>query len=141
MKLFFDTSVLVPIFFDDHIHHEASFAAFRSASRTHSGCAAHSLAEVYSTVTRMPGKYHARAEEAMLLLESLREKLSLVALNEAEYWAALKQCSENGTMGGAVYDWLTARCALKAQAEVLYTWNLAHFTRLGNDVAKRVRTP
>jgi len=89
----------------------------------------------------MPGKYHARAEEAMLLLESLREKLSLVALNEAEYWAALKQCSENGTMGGAVYDWLTARCALKAQAEVLYTWNLAHFTRLGNGVAKRVRTP
>lgn len=129
------------MFFDDHVHHEASFTALRKASRKDSGCAAHSLAEVYSTVTRMPGKYHAAAEEAMLLLESLREKLSFVALTEAEYWAALKQCSETAITGGAVYDALIAQCALKAEAEVLYTWNVAHFTRLGSDVAKRIRRP
>ena len=141
MKSFFDTSVLIPVFFDDHIHHEASFALLQNASRTDSGCAAHSLAEIYSVVTRMAGKYRAGAEEAMLLLETLREKLSCVALNEAEYWAALKQCSEAGTVGGAMYDALIAQCALKARAEILYTWNVAHFTRLGVDIAKRVRTP
>ena len=77
----------------------------------------------------------------MLLLENLRDKLSLVTLNESEYWAALKQCSEIAITGGAVYDALIARCALKAKAEVLYTWNVSHFTRLGDDVARRVQTP
>lgn len=77
----------------------------------------------------------------MLLLESLREKLSFVALTQAEYWNTLRQCSNNEITGGAVYDALIAQCALKAQAEVLYTWNMAHFTRLGRDVAQRVRTP
>ena len=34
----------------------AAFAAFAAASRKNAGCAAHSLAEVYSTLTRYPGK-------------------------------------------------------------------------------------
>lgn len=46
-----------------------------------------------------------------------------------------------GVIGGAVYDALIARCALKAGADIIYTWNLSHFTRLGPEIARRVRTP
>lgn len=141
MKFFFDTSVLVPVFFDEHVHHEASLAVLRKASRKDSYCAAHTLAEVYSSLTRMPGQYRTSPEEGMLLLQDLRDRLTLVALDDDEYWSTLKECSALGITGGTVYDALIARCAVKADAEILYTWNLGHFSRLGPDVAWRIRTP
>jgi hypothetical protein len=53
---------------------------------------AHSLAEVYSTLTRMPGKHRISAEQATLFIGSIRERLSIIALDGArllwESWAA-----------------------------------------------------
>jgi predicted nucleic acid-binding protein len=40
-----------------------------------------------------------------------------------------------------VYDALIAQCALKAGAEVLLTWNVADFKRMGAAVARIVTTP
>lgn len=77
----------------------------------------------------------------MLFLESLTERLSFIALEQDEYWLVLKQCSELGIAGGVVYDALLARCAIKSKAEILYTWDVGDFRRLGPDIAKRVRTP
>ena len=54
MKGFLDTSVLVPVFYGDHVHHEASLAIFLQFDKSSGCCGAHSLAEVYSTLTRMP---------------------------------------------------------------------------------------
>jgi hypothetical protein len=34
---------------------------------------------------------------------------------------------------------IIGRCAVKAKAETIYTWNVKHFNRL--DVASRVKTP
>jgi hypothetical protein len=39
------------------------------------------------------------------------------------------------------YDALMARCAIKARAEAIFTWNIDYFRRVGPEVAKRVRTP
>jgi len=141
VKYFFDTSVLVPVFIDDHEHHEPSFAAFVAASRQNSACAAHTLAEVYSTLTRMPARQRATADEAMVFLDVIQTQLSFVTLHVTEYWSVLKQCSETGIIGGAVYDAMIARCAIKAGADVIYTWDVGDFRRLGPDVAKRIRTP
>jgi hypothetical protein len=33
------------------------------------------------------------------------------------------------------------RCALKANAQTIYTWNVKHFNRLGENIAARVRHP
>jgi predicted nucleic acid-binding protein len=41
--------------------------------------------------------------------------------------------------GGAIYDALLAGCALKAKAEILYTWNVRHFQRF--TTLLRVETP
>jgi len=141
VRYFFDTSVLISVFLDEHPHHEASLAALQKASPRDSGCAAHTLAEVFSSLTRMPGQYRTASEEAMLFLESLTKRLSFISLEQDEYWLVLKQCSESGIVGGMVYDALLARCAIKSKAEILYTWDVGDFRRLGPDIAKRVRTP
>lgn len=141
MKYFFDSSVLVPVFVDDHEHHERSFAAFSAAAKRTSACACHTLAEVFSTLTRMPPRQRASPGEAMVFLEAIEAHLSFVTLQASEYWSVLKSCSESGIVGGTVYDAVIARCALKAGAEVIYTWDIGDFHRLGPEIAKRVRTP
>lgn len=141
MKTFFDTSVLVAVFIDDHVHHDASFALFSNTSRKSSYCSAHTLAELFSSLTRMPGRYRARPDEALLFLEAAASRLTPLALDADEYWVVLKECSARNIAGGAVYDALIARCALKANARALYTWNVDDFRRLGSEVAAIVRTP
>jgi len=141
MKYFLDTSVLVPVFMDEHPHHEASLALFARAEKRHASCAAHSLAEVYATLTRLPGKHRASASEAMLFLESIEERLAFISLDGEEYWRAVVGSAESGIVGGAIYDALLAHCALKAKADTIFTWNIDHFRRVGPEVAKRVRTP
>ena len=141
MKSFFDTSVLIAAFLGDHEHHEASFAVFTRANRKDSCCAAHTLAEVYSCLTRLPGKHRLTGEQAMLFVETLSERLLLISLDGTEYFSALQHAAEAATTEGATHDALLAHCALKAKAETIYTWNLGHFRRLGQEVSRRIRTP
>jgi predicted nucleic acid-binding protein len=141
VKFFFDTSVLVPVFVEEHPHHEASLAVFLRSDKKRGSCAAHSLAEVYATLTRLPGKHRASASEAMLFLENMQERLVLISLDAEEYWRTVMHSAESGIVGGMIYDALLAQCALKARAETIFTWNVEHFRRVGPEVAKRIRTP
>ena len=92
--------MLVPLFYGSHIHHKASLELFIQFDKLTGCCGAHSLAEVYSTLTRMPGKHRIGGEQAML-----------------------------------------AHCALKAQAETIYSWNGRHYAQCGPEVTRRLRTP
>jgi predicted nucleic acid-binding protein len=141
MKAFLDTSVLVPVFYGDHPHHVASLDLFTSLKKTQASCGAHSLAEVYSTLTRMPGKFRVSGEQVMLFIGSIRERLTVVSLDADEYAESLKTFAALGIAGGAIYDALLAACAKKAKAESLYTWNTRHYAQFGPDIAKRLRTP
>ncbi len=72
MKAFFDTSVLVPVFYGDHIHHKASLELFIRFDKT-TGCCGACLAGVYSTLTRMPGKHRiSGGTKAMLFVGSIQ---------------------------------------------------------------------
>src|ERR1700732_4783381 len=117
MKGFFDTSVLVPVFYGDHVHHQASLALFIQFDTATGRCGAHSLAEVYSTLTRMPGKHRISGEQAMLFIGSIRERLSIIALSGDQYADALQASAARGIIGVAIYDAMLAHCALKAKAE------------------------
>lgn len=141
MRALFDTSVLVPVFLEDHEHHERSLQAFLGADRRRDCCAAHSLAEVYSTMTRLPGRHRLSGEQVLLFLENIRERLALIAITGEEYHAAIKEAAEAGVVGGTIYDGLIARCALKAKADAIYTWNTRHFEQFGAAVVKRLKTP
>lgn len=141
MKYFFDTSVLIPVFLEDHEHHEASFDAFVAADRKQGCCAAHSLAELYSAITRLPTRPRLSGEQVALFLESIEQRLTVIALDSQEYFSTIREAAAVGIVGGTLYDALLARCALKAHAETIYTWNVQHFQRLGVGVAERVKTP
>ena len=54
MKAFFDTSVLVAVFWEDHPRHQASLDLFYDARKKEAACAVHTLAEVYAVMTRLP---------------------------------------------------------------------------------------
>ena len=141
MKGFFDTSVLVPVFYGDHVHHKGSLDLFIQFDKSTGCCGAHSLAEVYSTLTRMPGKHRISAEQAMLFIGSIRDRLSIIALSGDEYADALQSSAALGIVGGGIYAAMLAHCAIKAQAEAIYSWNGRHFAQCGAEVTRRLRTP
>lgn len=141
MKAFLDTSVLVATFYDGHEHHRSSFELFVNQEKG-SGCAAaHSLAEVYSVLTGMPGKERANGDEAVLFLGNIRDRLTIVSLDPEEYFRVAEAAAATSVTGGGIYDVILGHSALKAKAESIYTWNVRHFTRLGEDIAERVKTP
>ena len=104
-------------------------------------CGAHSLAEVYSTLTRMPGRHRISGEQAMRFIGSIRERLTLITLDGDEYADAFQGCAALGIVGGGVYDALLAQCAIKAKTELIYTWNARHYALCGPDVVGRLRIP
>lgn len=141
MKAFFDTSVLVPVFYGDHVHHQASLSLFIEFDKSTGCCGAHSLTEVFSTLTRMPGRHRISGEQAMLFINNIRERLSIIALDGDEYADALEASAAFGIVGGGIYDAMLAHCALKANAKTIYSWNGRHYALCGADVTRRLRTP
>jgi len=139
LKLFFDSSVLAPIFYADHPHHEPSVRAFLHAGKE-DFCALRTLGEVYTTLTGLPVRPRITGAEGVAIVKQIRERLTVVSLSEQEYVTTLEAASPT-IVGNAAYDALIARCAIKAGATVLLTWNVQHFVRLGPDVACLVKTP
>lgn len=141
MKAFLDTSVLVATFYADHEHHAASIDLFLRFGKKNACCGAHSMAEVYATLTGMPGKRRVSGDEALLFLGNIRERLTLVALDEHEYFQTVETAAATGISSGAIYDAVLGHCALKAKAESIYTWNTKDFLRLPPVIASRVKRP
>jgi len=141
MRAFLDTSVFVSAFYPRHPHHELSIALVASASKESVACAAHTVAEIYASLTRMPPPDRVSPQDAVLYLSDLRERLTIVPLSAGDYSDVIESAAALPISGGAVYDALIARCAPNWKAGVLYTWNERHFRALGPEVAAIVRTP
>ncbi len=139
MRLFFDSSVLVPIFYADHPHHAPSARVFLEAGKD-DFCSLRTLGEVYTTLTGLPVRPRITGAEGVAIVKQIRERLTVVSLTEQEYISTLEMASST-VVGNAAYDALIARCALKAGATVLLTWNVQHFIRLGPEIARLVKTP
>jgi predicted nucleic acid-binding protein len=140
LKWFFDSSVLVPVFYADHPQHESSAKLFLEAGKN-DFCALRTLGEVYATLTGLPLRPRITGPEGISIVKQIRERLTLIALSGQEYFSALELASSGTIVGAAAYDALIAQCALKAGADILLTWNVRDFTRLGSAVAQLVKTP
>jgi predicted nucleic acid-binding protein len=141
LKAFLDTSVLVATFYGDHIHHSASLDLFLRFGKDKACCGAHSLAEVYATLTGMTPPRRVGGTEALLFLEDVQANLSVVTLDDFDYVAAIRSASSQSVFGGGIYDALLAQCALKAKAEAIYTLNAKHFLRLSYAIGSLVKAP
>jgi predicted nucleic acid-binding protein len=139
--MFLDTSVLVAAFSKGHPHHLPSFQLFSAAAVADSCCALHTLAELYSVMSGLPLKPPVPADQVFLFVEEVRARLSLVALDETEYFATIRNVASLGFRSGRVYDALLLRCAEKSAAQLIYTWNLKHFQALAPQLSSRIRTP
>ena len=63
----------------------------------------------------------ASGDQALLFISNIRERFTLVGLDEQEHFQALETSAACGLVGGAIYDALLGQCALKAAVETLYT--------------------
>jgi predicted nucleic acid-binding protein len=124
-----------------HPQHARSLAVYAPAKKADSFCSAHSLAETYAVLTRLPPAQRLSCAQALIFVEDIRKRVTIVPLRERDYFNTLASLAASDAPGGIVYDALLAQCALKINADVLYTLDAADFRRLGVEVAKRVRTP
>jgi hypothetical protein len=120
--------------------HDSSAKALRYASREGSFCALRTLGEVYAVPTGLLLRPRITGADGMAILERIPEKLTVISHTEQEYVSGIQSVSDT-IDGGAAYDALIARCPTKASADVLLTWNVWDFIRLGPDVARLVKTP
>ena len=141
MKAFLDTSVLIATFYAHHQFHQPSIDLILRFKKNDVCCGAHSLAEIYSSLTGRTGRERVSGDEAMLFIGDVRERLTIISLDDQEYFKTLEASSALGGAGGAIYDALLAHCALKAKAQAIYTWNTKDFTRLGSEIAGRLKAP
>lgn len=137
-----DTSCLVAAACAWHRHHDATRREIerRDAAGENLVLAAHSLAEAFSVLTRLPEPHRLRPDDAMELIEANWGETRLIALTASDYRSTLRRCRDVGIGGGAVYDALIAACARKARVETLVTWDLEGFERFLED-EPAVRTP
>jgi len=142
-RIFFDTSVLVAAMIASHPAHgpSAAWLLRARAGEVEGGVSTHTLAELYSVLTRYPVRPRISPELARRLIQKNLENLQKIALSTEDYRQVLDCVSERRLSGGAIYDALIARAALVLKAKKLLTLNPKNFIRLGPPVAEIVVVP
>ena len=138
---FYDTSVLIAAHDATRPGHEESLTLIQQASRESCACSAHSLAEFYAVLSRLPGGRRQRPDFAGALVEDIALRMTVVALSAEEYLDALLAAAQLRIAGGTIYDALLLKCARKVNAERIYTWNVRHFQLVAPDLAGRIVRP
>jgi predicted nucleic acid-binding protein len=145
MNIFLDTSVLVSAVIKQHVAHERAFAVLERIQnkKDEAVISAHSLAEMYAVLTKLPAPYRHTPEQALLSIEeNILKHFKIVGLVGSEYAALLREAAAAGLQGGTVYDALLLKAAIKAGVEVIYTLNLKHFQAFASpDVAVKLSVP
>jgi predicted nucleic acid-binding protein len=146
VKVLFDTSVMIAALFPKHQSHSSCFIQLQAAQSAQPGqiqgyLSTHSLAELYSVMTRMPIQPRMSPQEANTLLDRCLQYLDAVPLEVADYKAAIAQMTALSLPSGGIFDALIAQAALKVSADRLLTLNPGHFTRLDPAIARITQVP
>lgn len=144
MRALLDTSVLVAAMVEAHPDHVRCLPWLqKSAARSLSLLvAAHSLAETFAVLTRLPLRPRiAPATAEALMRENVLGRAQIVALSATDYRGVLARQATLGLAGGAIYDALIARAAQKGRADRVVTLNRGDFLRVWPDGAERVVAP
>ena len=145
MKIFCDTNVLVAAFLQNHPHHNAARPILEGVKAGHDQgfVAAHSLAEAYAVLTRLPGGNQVSPTIAwQLIVENVLKDFTILSLTSTEYADTLAEAAAKGVEGGKTYDALLLAAAAKSGAERIYTTNVRHFQSLADDALRaRIAAP
>lgn len=144
MRVMFDTSVLVAGHMPTHADYESA-REWLDAARKGSFkllLAAHTLAETYSALTRMPIRPRIRPIAVTEMLEAnVLPFAAMTSLMPDDYIAVLKRLAADGVLGGIVYDALGVKAAQIAHADRLLTFNLKHFRQLWPEGYDKIISP
>lgn len=143
MNVLFDTSIIIAALLPKHPSHAPCFVQLQAAKlrQVQGYLSTHSLAEVYSVMTRMPSQPRISPREAQTLLARCLQYLEAVPLETADYRAAIAQMAILNLPGGGIFDALIAQAALKAEADRILTLNPNHFSRLSTEIAEITVVP
>jgi len=125
-----DTSCMVAALCTWHAQHEDAAAEInrRIAAKERMIVAAPGLVEAYAVLTRLPPPHRLAAADAWTLLDtSFARQSRVVALDAPAYRGLLRDAAGDGITGGQAYDAVIARCALRAKATTVLTFNARHF--------------
>jgi predicted nucleic acid-binding protein len=125
MKAYWDSSALIKALHDQKLR--------ISLKRGKDGTRPHSLAELFSTLTKGVN-FHYSPADAAAMIESLAESLDFVELSAGDAVAAVKAASAHGVRGARIHDLMHAAAAQKYNATVLFTLDEAGFATLKNSV-------
>jgi predicted nucleic acid-binding protein len=139
--IFFDTNVLIAASVSHHPDHESCSRRMALIQRSGGSCAAHTLAETYSTLTRGGKGYGVPTLAALQIIQDVRDNFTLVSLTANETLHVIRDLAERGLPGPLVYDGLLLACARKVQARTIYTNDVYDFKRIAPDLASRIVEP
>lgn len=144
MKLFFDTSVLVAGLVKSHpVHARAAPWLRRIQEGVDTGfVSAHTLAELYAILTRLPIRPRISALTARTLIRrNILAFFEVVPLTESDYIAVIDRLARLGVVGGTVYDAVIMQAAAKIDADQIVTLNASDFRRVCPELADRLVVP
>lgn len=96
--------------------------------------AAHSLAETYSVLTRVPPPTRLFPPDALYAIErSVLPVATIVALSADGYADLIRRAVRDGTIGGQIYDAIVVTCARAGGADEILTFNERHFRPFEGD--------
>lgn len=145
MTVFVDTSVLVAAFVAKHQHHGRSKAAVLRVEKgmDQGYLAAHSLAELYATLTGIikPPRHAPRTVEK-ILRENVLAHFKPLYLKPDDYLKVISRLAMNKIMGGILCDALIFEAATKVDFDWFLPINLTDFRRVAEpNLVKRIREP
>ena len=103
---------------------------------------AHSVAETYAALTRLPVRPRIHpAEAARMIADNIVPNFQMMTIARKDYLEALKTVADGGWSGAKIYDALIVGCAARSGAERIYTFNLSDFQDLAPNLADRISVP
>lgn len=143
MKVLMDTSIFISAMLPDHVHHAHAqpWLERARAGALEAVVSGHSLAELYSVLTRLPRTPRISPAEALQMIQQNVTPHTVVTLSADDYANLVEALAQLGVAGGAVYDAVIAKAAELANVDFLLTLNVSHFQRVWPNGASRVVSP
>jgi predicted nucleic acid-binding protein len=130
---FFDTTVLVAASERSHPHFELAHPVVKRvvSGQDRGLMCAHSIAETYAALTRMPVQPRLQPVEAMRIVnDNILPHFTAIPLERDDYIRALDVVGGGGFAGPKIYDALLLQCAARCKVKRIYTFNMGDFRRL-----------
>jgi len=144
MRILADTSFLVASLVQQHPHHERAmpWVVKILKKQIQIGVCSHSIAELYSILTRLPISPRIPPAVALkMITENILEKAEVIDLRTADYVKCVSRATERGLHGGVIYDFLIGMAFEKFKGQGILTFNHKDFVRLFPENPKCVIVP